>query len=670
MRKGKLHGDFDIPLDYAGELIAASLRDGGWKNLHYNDLLAEINAEQNKTKSIGGGLSAKNDFQATIRWEDLGNKTRILVEVVDRENEATERDCQKLAHGVLSGINDRKGALKQSLAKAKPRTTYGKARWAELPELETAGYVSDLSEWNHGNQLVLGPWSDGKRLVIPEADTVRHAMVCGPTGCGKSSSIFKPNLFERTKVSALVTEATPGNNPPDLYTTTSGYRQQEGHQIYYFNPDDMASVRINPLDAVTSISKAQEVADLIIKNTTMTKNTGGDPIWETSERHLLTSLLMHFAPLGGTLADARSLIREGSAGIAKVLEKSQVEEARREYQAFMNVSTEGFRNGVLSGLLQRLRLWVNPRIVALTSKTDLNLQELPKQLFTFYLAVPAEKEAIKAVAALVFNFVLNQIVLATDPKDLSYPLALYLDEFTNFGMIPGIAKALTLLRHRKTPIMFGCQDYSQLKEVYGENDAKLFFGQPATRVIFRTPDLETAKKVSEALGKATAVDRKLQTNCTVSEREFARDLMSAAEVMALPKAESIFFTPDTDPVKLQRFSWKDYEQQLSIQPPLREPLNVDDSLVKYCQTQEKKPSWEKSWETEKHVGKEAAEPKKDKLKEQEKEDRKLEQVKPAPIGEDQEEKKEIQPTPVVEEPRPIKEPPAPVTEDDDDMVPI
>lgn len=651
--RGKLHGDFDIPAEYAGELVAASLRDGGWKNLHYSDLLLEITAELNKSKNIGSGLTAKSDFQATVRWQKQGEKsTRITVDVLDREGEAIEKDCQKLAHGVLKGVSERKDTLISSLANAKPRTTYGNARWAEPAELEAAGYVCDWNDWTGGNQLVLGPWKDGKKLVIPEAETARHSMVCGPTGCGKSSSIFKPNLFERIKVSAMVTEATPGNNPPDLYTTTSGYRQQQGHEVYYFNPDDMASVRINPLDAVTSISKAQEVADLIIRNTMMTKNTGGDPIWETSERHLLTSLLMHFAPEGGSLADARSLIREGSAGIGKVLDESRTEEARREYRAFMNVSTEGFRNGVLSGLLQRLRLWVNPRIVALTSKTDLDLQTLPKQLFTFYLAVPAEKDALKAVAALVFNFVMNQIVLATDPKDMSYPLALYLDEFTNFGMIPGIARALTLLRHRKTPMMFGCQDYSQLKDVYGENDAKLFFGQPATRVIFRTGnDLETAKKVAEALGKATAVDRKLQTNCTISEREFAKDLMSAAEIMALPKTESIFFTPDTDPIRLQRFSWKDYEQQLSVPPPVREPLAVDDALVKFCEEQDRAPLWEKQWEAER---KGKAAPVTDQS-----------QPVSAPLPAEP-----TTETHAVEQEVIATEEPAPAPDDDDDMVPI
>ena len=47
-----------------------------------------------------------------------------------------------------------------------------------------------------------------------------------------------------------MTEATAGSEPPDLYQKTAGYRARAGHKVYYFNPDDGASVCINPLDQI------------------------------------------------------------------------------------------------------------------------------------------------------------------------------------------------------------------------------------------------------------------------------------------------------------------------------------------------------------------------------------------------------------------------------------
>lgn len=60
------------------------------------------------------------------------------------------------------------------------------------------------------------------------------------------------------------------------------------NRIYYFNPDDLHSDRINPLDVVNSYAKAQELAQLVIENTT-SKNNYGDDVWPKSEANLLTN---------------------------------------------------------------------------------------------------------------------------------------------------------------------------------------------------------------------------------------------------------------------------------------------------------------------------------------------------------------------------------------------
>jgi type IV secretory pathway TraG/TraD family ATPase VirD4 len=202
---------------------------------------------------------------------------------------------------------------------------------------------------------------------------------------------------------------------------------------------------------------------------------------------------------------------------------------------------------------------------------------------------------LKPAAALVFNFLLD-LLLEAPEGEFKHKTALILDEFTNFGLIPGIAKKMTIVRHRKMPVVLGIQDYVQLKSVYGEDDATLLFTQPATRVIFRTPDLSTARKVSESLGQETVVERKLTTTCQVSEREFGRALMTPAEIMAMEPEKSIVFTPATDPLKIERYSWKDYVEQVGYAPPVRQEVKVDPNLVLLLEDQEKPPKWEQELE--------------------------------------------------------------------------
>ena len=105
-------------------------------------------------------------------------------------------------------------------------------------------------------------------------------------------------------------------------------------------------------------------------------------------------------------------------------------EAQARYREFMSWGTENTRNSVVIGLIQRLELWTQPRIVALTEKNDIDFDKLKDELFTFYLAVPADKPELKPCAAIILAYITNW---ALAKRGLKHRISLYLDEFTNFG---------------------------------------------------------------------------------------------------------------------------------------------------------------------------------------------------------------------------------------------
>lgn len=592
MVRGKLKATLTIPEGYEAELVATSLRSNGWQSLSYSEVTCEITGDQKKTE-YKAAMSFLFDYKVRCSWLKSAEQTEIFVEVVEQEGNANPRDCQKIAYDIISGVANRAGPTAAKLAVQPRNTLHGGDRFADLGDLEEAEYVS--SECS-GNNLLIAPLDDTKKLVIPEDEACRHALVCGPTGCGKTSSVFIPNLIERNDVSALVTEATSGAELPDLYAKTSGFRAAAGHKIFYFNPDDLSSTRINPVDFVTTQARAQELASLIMRNTASKfKQNGESKFWQDSETQLLTSLLMHVSSNKGNLAQIRALLREGPERVGEIMEGSRVAAAKDEYNAYLKVSTDNIRNGVMCGLLQRLNNWVNPKVVALTERSDIEIADLASQLFTFYFAVPSDKEALKPVACLVLNYVLNTLKDIAKEK-YKHKLALYLDEFTNFGYIPALPTAMAIIRHQEIPIMLGCQDYSQIKIEYGEDETKKIFSNVGTRFVFRTADINTAKQISESLGQETVVERKLNTACQVVEKEVGKPLMRPSEVMALPKDISIVFTPTTPPVKVKRFSWQDYSDRTCIAPPYREAIQIDEGLSGFCQKESVAPPWQKQAE--------------------------------------------------------------------------
>jgi len=580
--------DIQAPKERIAELLRTSLAAGGWRVELINEELCELAANQNRSERVSG-VTWNYEYRCVASWEPEGEGVTLYLEIHEEKNQWTLENCKAKAIEIVTAVLQKAEKLAR-LEKSRPvPTRYGSARWGTPEDIEKAGYAGGHED---PRRLVLGPGFDDNYVTLTPEDSIKHAIVCGPTGSGKTTAVFIPNLSERLGSSVIVTEATAGTETADLYYNTAGYRRMCGdNRIYYFNPDDLHSDRINPLDVVNSYAKAQELAQLVIENTT-SKNNYGDDVWPKSEANLLTILIAHAAAEKQHLGYIRALLREGPDGLMPLLEKSKVEQVRQEYRGFCNNSRDGFKYGVFAGLMQRLGLWVNPRIVALTEKTDIDIEGLPSQLFSFYLATPAAKTHLKPIAALIFNFILD---LALN-KHFEKPLFLSLDEFTNFGMIPGIAEKLSIIRHKRIGVMLGFQDYSQLLKVYGKDDATQMFSQPGTKFFFRPRTLEVAEKISKMAGNTTVYERKMTSSGHIQERESGRPLIDPGEVLALADQEMIVFTPQCPPLKMPRFTWEDYKDSMAIKPLPKIEVVVDERLVRECNELKKPAEWQQQAE--------------------------------------------------------------------------
>lgn len=612
----------DVPIDMLADIANTSLRRYGWEGIFVNDALHTITANLTRGENVMGKMW-NYKFRGVLRWlsmeefvkvASVASKKQIckitdltggqlvpvdrhtqwdqaeiakikegsVIEIAVEEDSYswTDDECAKKFTQVVQAIFEDSRVAVESLKKDKRKG----ARWATAEELEEAGYIQ-----GQGNdRCLIITREEGDFLRLPEADTNRHALVCGPTGTGKTTGIFVPNLIERIGTSAIVTEATGSKGRADLYQKTAGYRMANGHSIYVFNPDNLGSDRINPLDRVRTYRDARRITEILMQSTTLSSHRG-DQTWDMAERLLLTALILHCVGEreegNCNLGHVLKLLNKGAEGLEPILTESNIEEAREAYQGFLRNSSESYRNLVAGGLITRLDLWKDPRIRALTNETDIDFEAMADELFTWYLATPAGKPELKPLAALIFNIALDVV----GNSNFRHGVALFLDEFTNFGYVRGMPQKLSIIRHDKIPCVLGIQDYIQLELLY-EKEAPLFLSQPGTRIFFRPNDQQTADRISKGLGIVEEIRRKITSSGQIHDEKDKYPLLSLDELLNLDPTNLIAFTPKTRPVMKKALSWQDYEAETNEKEyalPKRSELQVDEELTRRDRPKEK-----------------------------------------------------------------------------------
>ena len=527
----------------------------------------------------------RHEYRVVLRWRKTMDGTGVLasVEISEHKGGGSQSDCQRRCDKILLELQEDAERAEDAKIHKEKSTVHGSARWGTDEELRTGGYFLPKAD---PKRLIIGRTADNKYIQVPELWTHAHALVCGRTGVGKSRGFFIPQLIERTGASMIVTEATPGYEAGELYKLTSGWRKMAGHQIYCFNPSDMTSHRINPIDRIRRASEemktqlAEKLADLVIMNGESSEQKG-EQTWNRSEKLLLIPLLLHAAasdPQYGHFGALRWLLLQGPDRLAQILERSPSDVAQMEFEGWMRLSGEtNFKYGVFSGLITKLNPWMTDQMVTLTETTDIDLDALKQQLFTFYLAVPSRSRDSKLIGSLMVNFLLDHVLEIRE--QMKYPLTMLLDEFTNFGKITGIGDTLSIIRKNKIGLILGFQNYYQLEQVYSRREAQIIIDMPATQVYFKQKTFQEARDLSEAIGRTTVEEATVNDSGRVQEFVQGRHLITPDELISL-KNEVIVFTADTKPLKLPLTSPTAYEQALSYDAPEREKHEVSEFVRK------------------------------------------------------------------------------------------
>lgn len=414
--------------------------------------------------------------------------------------------------------------------------------------------------------VALGLYSTSKD-VARRFRHLGHVLTVAPTRSGKGIGAIIPALLEYP--GSVICLDIKGEN----YAVTARRRGELGQEVCLVDPFGLTGgqvARFNWLDFINPaspdcVADAATLADLVV----VRNSENSDPYWDDAAANLLQGLILFAATLPEdqrNMGTVRALLTLPEEEFALVLaEMSANTEAfaviARAANTFMSKAAKD-RSGVLSSALRHTAFLDDPRIAHALAASDFKLSDLKAKAMTVYLVMPPDRlRTYRAFVRGFFGLALSAITRTqTQPP---HKVLFLLDEFAQLGHMTQIEDGISLVSGYGAAFWLFVQDLSQLKGVYKKwqtflaNSARQFFG---------TSDCDTARYISESLGKETITYRTTSrsTNTgfgakggstSTSEHVQARDLLTPDEVMRMSPENPIVFVPAEPPYYLKRLNY-------------------------------------------------------------------------------------------------------------------
>lgn len=485
-------------------------------------------------------------------------------------------------------------------------TSHGSALWADLNALWKAGClasgggvyvgraifnrpVSKVAGWQ---AMLRSPWRHSKEAVqfyensrgqpteteifIP--DSIPHCAVYGATGSAKTTSYAIPLLLKSADTCIVM------DPKGELAKLTAEHRRTKfGHRIVILDPygvtrdSGLPVDHINPLDCfrqdpVRLVDDARRLAGAIVGG----RGEGeSDPYWNDSATMFITavlSFLMSIGREGTSLSQARD-VTCSTEMIDEMVRLMKESDACNGLLGRLAGEVDGLqgktRSSVISVANSHLSFLDSIPTADLLSKSTFDAADILDGKVSLYLCLPVDRlQELSSLQRVIMSTLINIVFAAGE--DRSRRIRFVLDEAATLQESEAVYSMIMFGRSYGLRGMLLFQSVSQLDRCFPQS-RKADFLATVAGIHCGCDDLASAKDVSEWCGKQTIVtaseqqglnqgeslatgindpsqNRNWGSNNSTSYSETGRELITAAEVLQLPKDRALVLLPHIPPI--------------------------------------------------------------------------------------------------------------------------
>ena len=398
----------------------------------------------------------------------------------------------------------------------------GYSRWCKDKEMKAVLKEIDPrdDEIKYGGIPII---SDGKKMWVDDGEA--HNIIVGATGSGKTQIVAFPMIRILGKAGESMILTDPKG---ELYENTAGMLKEKGYNIVVLNfRDPQRGNAWNPMNLPYTLykegntDKAIELLEDLALNILYDEANKNDPFWEKSGADYFTGLAL------GLFEDAtEEQVNLNSMNLMSSLGEERFGGPNNNYikeyfnmkdpsrPAYINASgtvytAEETKQGVLATFKQKVKLFSSrDNLSEMLSYSDFDMKEIGRKKTAVFMIVQDEKKTLHPLATIFIKQCYETLIAVAQESGgyLPYRTNFILDEFANMPPLKDVTTMVTAARSRHIRFNFIIQNYAQLTQVYGKENAETIKGNCNIRYLISN-ELQALEEISKMCGEVKSKDK-------------------------------------------------------------------------------------------------------------------------------------------------------------------
>ena len=346
-----------------------------------------------------------------------------------------------------------------------------------------------------------------------------HNLVIGATGSGKTVSTILPSI----KVLAKKGESMVLTDPKgELYEKTGGLLKAKGYDLIVLNfRNPQKGNAWNPMTLPYRLytggnkDKAIELLDDLALNILYEENSGNaDPFWEKTSADYFSGLalgLFEDAPEEKININSISLTttvgEEKCGGSTYVKEYFNLKDPNSP--AYINASgtimaPNETKGSIISVFKQKVKLFSSrENLSEMLSYSDFDLRTIGERPTAVFIIIQDEKKTYHSLATIFIKQCYETLIDVAQEHGGKLPCRtnFLLDEFANMPPLKDVTTMITAARSRQVRFTMIIQNFAQLTQVYGKENAETIKGNCGNIIYLISSELAALEEISKLCGE-------------------------------------------------------------------------------------------------------------------------------------------------------------------------